>query len=48
MSGPDPFVRAAGVGSGQEFAEGDQAIPDAYGQSLVAAILGPERGNQNL
>ena len=48
MSRPDPFVRAAGVGSGKEFAEGNHAVPDAHGQGLAVPVLGPERGNHNL
>ena len=48
MSRPDPFVRAAGVGSGEEFAEGNHAVPDAHGQGLAVPVLGPECGNQHL
>lgn len=45
MSRPDPFVRTAGVGSGEEFAEGNHAIPDAHGQGLAVPACGPQRGN---
>ena len=48
MSRADPFVRAAGVGSGEEFAEGNHAVPDAHGQGLAVPVLGPQRGNHNL
>ena len=48
MSQPDSFVRAAGVGSGEEFTEGNYAVPDAHGQGLVVPVPGPERGNQDL
>ena len=48
MSRPGPFIRAASVSSGEEFAEGNHAIPDAHGQGLTVPVLGPQRGNQNI
>ena len=41
MSQPNPFARAAGVGSGKEFAEGNQAVPDTHGQGLAIPVLEP-------
>ena len=44
----DPFVRAAGVGSGEQFAEGDHAVPDPHGQGLAVRVPGWQRGHQDL
>ena len=41
MSRPDPFVRAAGVGSGEEFAEGNHAVADAHDTPLRSLFSPP-------